>query len=382
MPNLAHWTVFLGATLVLLVTPGPSIMYVVARGIAQGWRAAVLSSVGLALGDSLQVVGTAFGLSAMLASAPKLFAGLKLAGAGYLVSLGIMTLLGKSTRVIESTVRSNRQHAISSRSLILQAFLAFNPKTALFFLAFLPQFIAPQAGPVAIQLLYFGTVFVIAGLVTNSFFGCVGGSLGAFAGNNTRFRVATRYVGGGILIVLGIAAALAPGPYAPSAFIRFPSRNQIANGNEFGGNLCSNILILTAYPHAKWWGTKDAHEDEGPPFSFSSGSNPAKSKRWHCLEESIRSANRSNLFKTAPLLLASLLHMGLHSFLAPHDTFYPVREVGEELVGVYALSQFEADIQTDAKGRPRPCSVNRHGRFLSSCIVSNMGGCISAGVLS
>jgi hypothetical protein len=95
MPDLAHWTIFLGAAFILLITPGPSIMYVVARGIAQGCRAAVLSSVGLALGDLLQVIATAVGLAALLGSAPKLFVALKLVGALYLVCLGAATLLGK-----------------------------------------------------------------------------------------------------------------------------------------------------------------------------------------------------------------------------------------------------------------------------------------------
>src|SRR5437660_8702940 len=89
MPDLSHWTVFLGAAFILLITPGPSIMYVVARGIAQGFRAAMLSSVGLALGDLLQVTATAVGLSALLGSAPKLFAAVKLVGALYLVCLGL-----------------------------------------------------------------------------------------------------------------------------------------------------------------------------------------------------------------------------------------------------------------------------------------------------
>lgn len=210
MPDLAHWTVFLGATLVLLITPGPSIMYVVARGIAQGWRAAVFSSVGLALGDLLQVIATAVGLAALLASAPKLFGAIKFAGALYLVCLGVATLLGKSGRVAERTSESGPRKAVSSRSLIAQGFLALNPKTALFFLAFLPQFIAADAGPVRVQTLIFGTAFVVLGFVTNSLFGCLGGRLASVAGE--RFRTATRYAGGGVLIALGIAAAFTPNP--------------------------------------------------------------------------------------------------------------------------------------------------------------------------
>ena len=129
MPDLSHWTVFLGAAFILLITPGPSIMYVVARGIAQGFRAAMLSSVGLALGDLLQVTATAVGLSALLGSAPKLFAAVKLVGALYLVCLGAATLLGKGGRVANSATEQGSRQADSSKWLIIQGFLALNPKT-------------------------------------------------------------------------------------------------------------------------------------------------------------------------------------------------------------------------------------------------------------
>src|SRR5438067_6442756 len=99
MPDLAHWALFLSATLVLLITPGPSIMYVVSRAVVLGWRAAVLSSVGLALGDLLQVIATALGLAVVLVSAPRLFVSLKLVGALYLMWLGVATLMGKGARI-------------------------------------------------------------------------------------------------------------------------------------------------------------------------------------------------------------------------------------------------------------------------------------------
>jgi len=216
MPDLAHWSVFLGAALILLITPGPSIMYVVARGIAQGCGAAVLSSVGLALGDLLQVIATAVGLSALVGSAPKLFASIKLVGALYLVCLGAATLLGKGGRLADSTTEEGSRQADSSKWLIIQGFLALNPKTALFFLAFLPQFIAADAGPMRIQVLLFGTAFVMMGFATNSLFGCLGGRLVALTGSGGRLRKATRYAGGSVLIVLGIVAALTPSPQAVS----------------------------------------------------------------------------------------------------------------------------------------------------------------------
>jgi threonine/homoserine/homoserine lactone efflux protein len=95
MPDLAHWSVFLTATLILLLIPGPSVLFVIARGIDQGFRAALLSSVGLALGDLFQVLCAAVGLSALLASSLALFAVVKYAGAVYLIFLGLRRILEK-----------------------------------------------------------------------------------------------------------------------------------------------------------------------------------------------------------------------------------------------------------------------------------------------
>jgi len=212
VPDLAHWTIFLGAAFVLLITPGPSIMYVMARAIAQGPHAAVLSAVGLALGDLLQVVATAVGLSALLASAPAIFSVLKFAGAAYLVVLGTITLIGKGARAASPIEGNLRSQVPAKHSLILQGFLALNPKTALFFLAFLPQFVDPRTGPTSTQILTFGIAFVALGFVTNSLFGWLGAKLGTVAGSSSTFRAITRFASGVILIALGIAAAYAPLP--------------------------------------------------------------------------------------------------------------------------------------------------------------------------
>ena len=212
MPDLAHWTIFLGAAFVLLITPGPSIMYVMARAIAHGPHAAVFSAVGLALGDLLQVVATAIGLSALLASAPAIFSMLKFAGATYLVVLGTITLIGKGTRAASPMDGNPRPQAPAKRSLILQGFLALNPKTALFFLAFLPQFVDPRAGSTSTQILTFGIAFVVLGFVTNSLFGGLGAKLGTVVGSSSTFQAITRFASGVILIALGIAAAYTPLP--------------------------------------------------------------------------------------------------------------------------------------------------------------------------
>jgi len=212
VPDVTHWTIFLSAAFVLLITPGPSIMYVMSRAIAQGSHAALLSAIGLALGDLLQVVVTAVGLSALLASASAIFSALKFAGAAYLVVLGALTLVGKGARTASAVEGNSRTQRPVKPSLILQGFLALNPKTALFFLAFLPQFVDPRAGSTSAQILTFGIAFVVLGFFTNSLFGCLGGKLGDAARSNTGFQTVTRFASGIILVALGIVAACMPTP--------------------------------------------------------------------------------------------------------------------------------------------------------------------------
>jgi threonine/homoserine/homoserine lactone efflux protein len=211
MPDLAHWSVFFAATIVLLLIPGPSVMYVVARGIDQGYRAAVFSSLGLCLGDLLQVVCAAVGLSALLASSVVFFAIAKDAGGAYLIFLGVRRLLEKNALVLPTSAGGEyTSPRIPSRSLIIQGFLALNPKTALFFVALFPQFVTPNAGPAWLQILFFGWVFVTVGFITNSLYGCLGGKLlGSLARRSNRFQNAARFLSGGTLIALGIAAATA-----------------------------------------------------------------------------------------------------------------------------------------------------------------------------
>ena len=205
MPDLAHWAAFVGATLTLLVTPGPSIMFVTARGVALGWRTAVLSSVGLALGDLLQVIATAAGLSALLATAPIVITSIRLAGAAYLIVLGTITLAGRGARAgTESQLSSAPKQ--STRTIVLQGFMALNPKTALFFLAFLPQFIQPTHGSVTFQILTFGIVFVLLGFLTNSGFGCLSAQLPRIFKDASLFQRRARVAGGLILICLGVLA--------------------------------------------------------------------------------------------------------------------------------------------------------------------------------
>jgi threonine/homoserine/homoserine lactone efflux protein len=217
MPDFAHWSIFFTATIILLLIPGPSVIYVITRGIDQGYRGVVYSAVGLALGDLLQVLGTVVGLSALLATSAMLLTVLKYMGAAYLIFLGFRKLLDKNS--LSSAFNSvNSEHQVqqtSSSSLVLQGFLTLNPKTALFFLALFPQFVSENAGPAWFQILLFGCAFVILGSVTNSIYGYLGGTLGSMARHSNRFHIATRYLSAAILIALGVAAAFTSAPHRP-----------------------------------------------------------------------------------------------------------------------------------------------------------------------
>jgi threonine/homoserine/homoserine lactone efflux protein len=217
MPDLVHWSTFFTATIILLLIPGPSVMYVVTRGIEHGYRGVIFSSVGLALGDLLQVLGTVAGLSALLASSAVLFGIVKYMGAAYLIVLGLRRLFARNTPSLANLVSAEHlaDQRSSPRSMVTQALFALNPKTAIFFLALFPQFVAENAGPAWIQILLFGCTFVILGFVTNSLYGGLGGTLSSMAKHSNRFQIATRFISSAVLIGMGIAAALASAPHKP-----------------------------------------------------------------------------------------------------------------------------------------------------------------------
>ncbi len=208
MPDFNHWTLFFGAAIVLLLIPGPSVLYVVTRGIEHGYRGVVFSSLGLALGDLLQVLCTVVGLSALLSSSLVLFAIVKYVGAAYLIILGVRQLLSKSAASLGHLATAGGLAQVSSHALIAQAFFTLNPKTAIFFLALFPQFVSANAGPAWLQILLFGCTFVLFGFITNSIYGCLGGSLTSIVKCNAKFHAAARYLSGAVLIGMGVVASL------------------------------------------------------------------------------------------------------------------------------------------------------------------------------
>ncbi len=206
MPDGTLLLGFIAASLVVLLTPGPGVLYVVARSISQGHRAGLVSVLGLSAGALLQVAAATLGLSAILLTSASAFTVVKLLGAGYLVYLGIRTLLASQHAAgIAST-----PPLPCSRLFWDGVFVSvLNPKIALFFLAFLPQFVDASGGSVPQQILLLGCLYVALALITDGAYALLAGSLRQWLGSRVMQGPLPRYLSGGVYLGLGVKAALA-----------------------------------------------------------------------------------------------------------------------------------------------------------------------------
>ena len=202
MPTPATLALFTGAALALIVVPGPAVLYVVAQSIDQGRRAGLVSAAGIATGGTVHIVAATVGLSALLVQSATAFEAVKLAGAAYLIYLGVRRLL---TRVTEEPVeRERRPHrALFRRGVVVNV---LNPKTALFFLAFLPQFVDPDRGAAWLQIAIFGVTFVLLAWVSDSLYAVAAGTA-AHRLRGRAFAAVQRWFSGTVFVVLGVAAA-------------------------------------------------------------------------------------------------------------------------------------------------------------------------------
>jgi threonine/homoserine/homoserine lactone efflux protein len=204
MPELSKFTLFVVAALVLLVTPGPAVLYIVTRSVDQGRRAGFVSALGVATGTLFHVAAAALGLSALLASSVLAFDAVKYAGAVYLVYLGVRKFI-----VSDQPAEDPSRTPASLQRVYIQGVLVnvLNPKTALFFLAFLPQFVSVSRGRIAIQILFLGLTFILLGICSDGTWAVVAGTVGMSLKRNLRFLRAQRYFSGSVYIGLGLAAA-------------------------------------------------------------------------------------------------------------------------------------------------------------------------------
>lgn len=206
IPDPDRLVVFVVAALALLVVPGPAVLYVVARSIHQGRRAGLASVLGIHVGTLVHIAAATVGLSALVVSSAVAFTAVKIAGAVYLVGLGLWTLFSR---------RAEPDVALGGERSLRRAFAqgvvvnVLNPKTALFFLAFLPQFVDPNAAHPALQIAFLGILFALLGLVTDSLWALVAGTAGGVLRRSRRFVRTQRYVTGTVYVGLGVATALA-----------------------------------------------------------------------------------------------------------------------------------------------------------------------------
>lgn len=207
--------VFLAAAFVLAVVPGPGMLYVLARTVRGGRREGMLSTLGTAFAGMLHTLAAAVGISALLATSAVAFSVVKWAGAAYLVYLGVRTILERSAHASSISQAESRnpkaavQHAVGvSRGALLQGFLTevLNPKTALFFLAFIPQFINPEGNAfLQFVLLGFTTTLLTSGADTMVVLAA--GPLSGVLKRSRRMQTVQRAVSGGTLIGLGVYVA-------------------------------------------------------------------------------------------------------------------------------------------------------------------------------
>ena len=204
MPTVATFALFSAAALALIVVPGPAVTYVVTQSLDKGRSAGLVSALGIACGGLVHVAAAAVGLSALIASSAEAFTAVKLIGAAYLIVLGLLRLSGRGESGDEAVPAAPRR-------LFWQGALVnvLNPKTALFFLAFLPQFVDPDRGPVALQAAVLGTVFVVIATFSDSTYAVVSAALADRVRGSRRALQVRRYVSGSIFVALGATAAAA-----------------------------------------------------------------------------------------------------------------------------------------------------------------------------
>lgn len=204
MPSATSFGVFLTAAIVLAITPGPGIFYVLARSLKGGRREGIASSLGTALGGLAHVLAAALGLSAVLATSALAFTLVKYIGAAYLIYLGVRTLLsGDEHDPVASLAETSTRRAFY-QGITTEV---FNPKTALFFLAFIPQFVNP-AGAVVLQFILLGSISVLLNTSADVVVALLAGPIGQRLRSSARLRRRQRIATGSALIGLGAYVAV------------------------------------------------------------------------------------------------------------------------------------------------------------------------------
>jgi threonine/homoserine/homoserine lactone efflux protein len=204
MPDPSRLALFVGAALLLLVVPGPSVLYIVTQSVSHGRRAGMASVAGITTGTLVHIAAATIGLSALLASSALAFDVIKYLGAAYLIVVGVRRLAGLERPDEGRVTRSHSLSRLYRQGIVVNV---LNPKTALFFLAFLPQFVDSTRGAAWAQILLLGLLFAALGFLSDGVWALVAGTLGERLRRSRLFPQVQRYVSGSVFVGLGAVAA-------------------------------------------------------------------------------------------------------------------------------------------------------------------------------
>jgi threonine/homoserine/homoserine lactone efflux protein len=206
VPDVGTLLVFSVAALALIVVPGPAILYIVSQSIDRGRLAGFVSALGIAVGALVHVCAAAIGLSSILVSSATAFNVVKYAGAAYLIGMGLWTILSRRAADPAAVQTERRLRRRFGQGVVVNI---LNPKTALFFFAFLPQFVDPDQGAAALQIVVLGLVFVLIAVISDSVWALAAGTASERLRASRRFLSVQRYVSGSVFVGLGALTAAA-----------------------------------------------------------------------------------------------------------------------------------------------------------------------------
>ena len=207
MPSSHSIILFMVSALALNLSPGPSILYILSRSLGQGREAGLVSVFGLATATLIHAMATALGLSTLFVYSPVAFAVVKYLGAAYLIYLGVSALLSRGA--FHTATRASAAPlplgAVYRQGVVTDL---LNPKVALFFISFLPQFVDPSAGSPTLQILFFGLLFHVTGVPVNLIVALAGGRLAMLLARRPSWARIQSWISGTVLVALGLRLAL------------------------------------------------------------------------------------------------------------------------------------------------------------------------------
>jgi len=205
LPDPGTLAVFAAAAVALLVIPGPAVLYIVAQSIEHGRAAGLVSMLGVQVGALVHVAAAALGLSALLLQSATAFNVVKFAGAAYLIFLGLRKLLTRERFETTGERPPRRLDKLFVQGIVVNI---LNPKTALFFFAFLPQFVDVSKGSVGLQIAILGIFFILIAVVSDGMYALAAGTASDWLRGSSAFLRAERWISGTVLVGLGVTAAL------------------------------------------------------------------------------------------------------------------------------------------------------------------------------